>query len=160
MELNRKVELLRQSYLDGYAAQWGGIDWNIQIFYDKGMSPERGEGLIGGLHQNLVRIINHYDQTIPFYDITQEMGAEDWDDFAVLFKVREVLPKVKEVFDEYADFLRKNNYHAPKETEVVRRIWDVNNGWFDAERHQGLNLKARIMKYDPTFNPEPATSPK
>ena len=160
MELERKVELLKQSYLHGYAAEWGGVNWIIKSFYNEGVSPEKGEEAIKGLHQNLGRILNHYDQTIPFYEITQEMGAEDWDDFAILFRVREVLPKVKEVFDEYSAYLMENNYYAPKDSEIVRRIWNINKEWFDAEHHQGMNLKARIEKYDPTFRSELAPLPK
>ena len=136
------------------------MDWIFAYFHDEGKSPDNAEEMIRGLHENFGRILDHYAHTIPFYEITHEMGAEDWDDFATLFRVREVLPKVKEAVDEYTDFLRQNNYHAPKECEAVQRFWEINKEWFDAEHHEGMNLKARIVKYDPTFRSEPAPSPK
>jgi len=157
MELERKVELLKQSYLHGYAAECAGMDCIIELFKLKNIPPEKAEKAISRLYQNFGRIQYHYDNVVPFCEITLEMRAEDRDDFAILFRVREILPKFKRFIDEYIDYLRKNKYYTPEESGILRRFDDIHAELFDAEQYQGMNLRARILKYDSAFKSEPAS---
>jgi hypothetical protein len=154
MDLERKVALLKASYLHSYAANIAGIEWCILYFFNEGLSREASEEKIGKLYQNIERITDHDANKIPFLEITQEMAAEDWDDFAILFRIREILPKVKEAVDRHTDFLRSHNYYAKEDSGVVRIFLQVWGERFNAEQHQGMDLKARIEKYDPKFRSE------
>ena len=158
MNLERKVVLMKESYLHGYAAELVGIDAIIKIFESEGISQEEGEELISGLYENYCRVQNHYDNVVPFYEITQEIEATDWGDFVILFRVREVLPKFKAFIDEYVAYLRANNYHTPKGCEILEKFDVIHAELFEAENYNGMNLKKRIEKYDPNFKSEPAQS--
>ena len=146
---------MKKSYLHGYGADWAGLDQGIFYFSGRKQSSEEGEVSIAKLHEIFNHIQDHYD-SVPFYEITQEMEAEDWDDFASLFRVREVLPNLKAVIGAYVLFLRQNEYYAPEETAIAKKMRDNLKELFEAGHYKGVIFRERIVQYDPSFKSEPA----
>ena len=77
MKLERKIELIKQSYLDGYAADIDRIAIGLigGAFDDEGFTV--GDEAISRVYASYQRIKDHYDEIVPFFEITQEMGSED-----------------------------------------------------------------------------------
>ena len=152
MDSQRKLDLLKRSYLHGYAALFAGMDGAMN-FLEMGASLSSNEG--GVVLEDLVgyftEIEDHYKNKIPFGEIVHEISSEDWDDFAPLFKVREVLPTVGLAVRSYADFVRKNGYSVSKSSEVSQNFWKATREWDAADYHKGKRLKEIIVLYDPCF---------
>ena len=159
MELERKIKLLKKSYMFGYAAEAAWINWVFPNFQEN-FDQINLEHELPNVYKNFENIQRHYDKVVPFYEISREMEARDWDDFAVLFRVRDFLPKFREFLDDYVYFLRDNNYYAPRGSEIDKRREDIWAELFDAESYQGMTLKDRMMKYDADFLQKPAPSQK
>lgn len=155
MDIERKLKLMKQSYLSGYNDVFGGgLDWAIQIFMRKGITSEKGEEYITILYQDLQILQDHYENVIPFNEIIHEMEAQDWDDFAVLFKAREFIPRLKAFIDEYVEYLRANNYHTPENIEILGKFNALLSSIYDTKFHKGVDFRNRILKYDPDFRAE------
>lgn len=160
MELEKKIELMKQSYFSGYYADGDALDAGILYFEIENLSSEKGESGIKRLKDTFKEFEHNYNEVVPFYEITQEMTTGDWDDFAILFRVREVLPKVKIFIDEFTTFLRENNYYASNDSDMRKRYAEIRKEWRGAEEYDGKTFCQHIQKYVQRFGSTPAQLPE
>ena len=118
MDLERKLKLMKTAYLDGMGADKASIDWMLIRFKKGSLDKNKGEECISDMHQLYGAITTHYN-SIDYYAIVSEMESEDYDDFATLFKTREILRKFGQTINRYAEFARVNNYRVSEDEGVA-----------------------------------------
>jgi len=148
--MERKLELLKRSYLLEYRT----LTTPFRPLFYEGKGEEYFGECMGPFVQGIEKVKRHYEETIPFREIVTEMDAEDWDDFALLFRVREILPLWINAWEAYFQFGRKNNYAVPKDSPADLDVSEAENMLAEAEySKEGKSLLDIILKYEPSFHP-------
>jgi hypothetical protein len=159
MELERKIELLKRSYMHGFSAFASAIDFAYEYFSDPRCDRTKGEKHVSELYTLFAEIEDHYKKNVPFAEIVDEIKATNWDDFAILFRVREFLPAFRGELDHYIQEVIVNDYHLEKSNPNSQRFDGAINELAKRCEYGGNDLGQIIRKYDPSFQSEPSHSP-
>ena len=155
MDLKRKLELMKKYDFQDFGNIRGSIEFDMAILR-WGCNPEKAETTLSGIEESLKQMQQQYG-CINFTEILAEIGDEDKEDFATLFRTREVLPKLHTAVQNFVAFVKNKNYKVSAEDETYRKLDDTLTEIKDADSHQGCRYRARIRSLENHLNKsEPA----
>ena len=143
MDLQRKLELMRKYHFDGFGNKIASLLNSCALLTLEGTTREEGEKYIGWIYDNFIQMQQRYVE-INFEEIQTEMDKTDFDDFATLFRTRDILPKLKNSIDKFSTFARNHNYNVSKKEQVYQELFGRVDEIIQADNHEGIRYKIRI----------------
>jgi len=157
MDPQRKLELMKKYHFDGFGNRTASLLTSCYLLTLEGTTREQGEKYIGWIRDNFVQMHQRYAE-IDFEGIRAEMNEPDFDDFATLFKTRDILPKLKDSIDKFVTFVRNHNYDVSKEEQVYQELSGRIDEIIQADNHKSIRYRTRIKHLENLLKEsEPAT---
>ena len=142
MDLQRKVELMKRYNFNGIGNAKDRIHLVLNLFGFGENSTERGEELLSRLQGIFSKIDGLYG-TIDFDELERENAQKD-NDFATLFRTREILPRLQSAIAQLSDYSRSHHYHVTTGNETYRVISELQQELTNADHQRGVSYRARL----------------
>lgn len=146
MNLEKKLKLMKKYDFD-FISKLTNLDNYVFFLTREGNTKNDGESHIAVINRNYGQISGWYAQ-IDFEGIKREIDKGDAEDFATLFNVRELLPKLRQALDEYITFARNHQYHVPENESLHQRIISYTNQMCRLDAHNSVRYRDRIRNYE------------
>ncbi len=143
MELERKIELMEKYQLDGYRTNLATMQFRLDNII-RGLSAEETNDTINGLYQDYEFVSKHYS-AIDFAGLKKEMGEDDRNDFETLFRVRDMLPRLKQTIDELAIYFEESNHSVSQ--SLVKKFESLIKELAQADDYNGVRYRTRILRH-------------
>lgn len=148
MDPEKKLKLMKKYDFD-FINKLTNLNNYVFFLTQKGNTKNDGESYIVIINKNYQQISDWY-MGINFKEINKEIDGNEKDkkDFATLFKVRELLPQLRQTIDEYIAFARNHQYSVPEDKVPYQRVEGCIKKMLCADAHNGVRYRDRIKNLE------------
>jgi hypothetical protein len=146
MSHQRKLELMKKYDFHGMGNIRATIRTLLCLLSLNNPSKEKENGYFKRIEEQFARIHDLYSN-INFEELKAE-GYENDDDFATLFKTREILQRTRQSMNELERYVENHQYNAQRNTEPPQNTDLLVLELMKADRHQGVPYRMRIDRLE------------
>lgn len=144
MNKKRKLELMEKYDFHGFGCSRMGLEWGMGNLLGDVPKKDKEES-IENIRQIYKRMTDWYAQ-INFDELKKEMGEEDKNDFAALFKTREILARLKIPLENLLLFAQNNKRPIGEDEPIYTTPYEIQQEIIGADNYGGRRYRERIEK--------------